>query len=225
MISRTSESRFQRASPFAIVSAFALVGVAIFFGVFGPQIGNRGNLVVESTLSGVLRSSVDYYQRERFQLEFGMAVPVPGSDAIRRELDERFAGQARYLDLSALGLRPVGIDSSLPEAGVETGPRYAVIHRTKPASDGSSKCAAVIYVKDARPRIAHDDFGVPEVMGRGEVYRFQITGSTFQSSWSAAWYEGAVLHLLIAESEDVLDQILQVVTPDVDVESVPLPIA
>ena len=220
---RTSQSTLQRASPFAIVGAFALVGVAIFFGIFGPQIGDRGNLIVESTLGGVLRSSVDYYQRERFQLEFGTTLPGPDSDVIRTELEERFAGEARYLDLSPLGLRPVGIDGSMP--GAESGPRYAVVHRTRPAGDGTSKCAAVIYVKDPRPRIAHDDFGVPRVMERGEVYRFQITGSTFQSSWSAAWYEGEVLHLLIAESEDVLDQILQVVAPDVDVESVPQPIA
>ena len=211
---RTNQTVLHQASPFAVVGAFALVGVAIFFGIFGPQISNRGNLVIESTLGQVLQNSVDYYQRERFQFQFGLVKAAPERSSILGDLDRRFKGEARYLDLSSLGLEPVGVDSGPLGEGGEA--RYAVIHRTRPAADGSSKCVAVIYVQDNQRRIAHDEFGVPAVMRTDEIYRFQISGTSSQPSWSATWYEGPVLHVVIAESEDVLDQILQVTSPDVD---------
>ena len=50
---------------------------------------------------------------------------------------------------------------------------------------------------------------MPMVMESGVVYRSRLGGSRpGQDVWSASWYEGTVLHVLLAESLDHLEDML-----------------
>jgi hypothetical protein len=210
----------QRASPWAILGAFGLIGVAVFFGVFGPQISDRGNLILGSTLSDLLPGTVHLYEIESREMRYvrnDELESVPASE-IEGELLRRFDDRADYFDLESAGFVPVLLDSKVQLTQIPEGLQaLSVVYVDRLGGLTAGGPAILVYIEDQQHRIAHDRFGIPMRMVPGVVYRFQINGSQLgQHVWSASWYEGSILHVLMADSVDTLDLLLEAARQDDD---------
>lgn len=210
-----------RLSPFAVVGALSLVGLAVFFGLLGPQISDRGNVVLGPALEELLAGSSGYFQRERTELRMTtLSTSVPPDD-IRRELLRRFDERAGFLDLGASGHRPIRIDT-LEWMDPSQGDVIVVLYGSGNGRVRDGHLAALIYIDESKRRIAEDRFGVPMVMEPGLVYRSRIGGGEpGRDAWAAAWYEGTVLHVLLAESCDRLEEMLDSIERASDEEARP----
>ncbi len=198
----------RRASPFAVVGAFGLVALSIFFGLLGPQINNRGNVILGPSLDELLTGSLGYYQRERNELRMVALTPAVDPDSIRKELLRRFDDRAKYLDLSGCGYAPVHLDTleSLVPGEEDV---VMVLYGADEQRSGEEQVTDLIYFDESHRRIAEDRFGVPMVMEPGAIYRSKVGGSEpGRDAWTASWYEGSVLHVLLAESVDRLEALL-----------------
>ncbi len=204
-----SSSTDRRASPLAVIGAAGLVALAIFFGVLGPQINNRGNVILGPSLEELLSGSLDYYDRERTALRPIAMDEGVDADSIRAELLRRFDERATYIEFDDSGFMPIRVDT--PESPNQA-EDSALVVLYAPADEvvRRDRVTALIYIDDSQRRIAEDRFGVPMVMESGVVYRSRLGGAEpGQDVWAASWYEGSVLHVLLAESIDQLEGMLE----------------
>ena len=207
-MSRTSHRAVRRASPLAVVGAFGLVGLAIFFGLLGPQIQNRGNVVMGPSLDELLLGSLGYYDRERLELRMIAMAPDIDPDDVRSELLRRFDERASYLDLATSGYSPFQLET-FDSMGRAEENVVVVLYGKGARRPGDGMVAALLYIDESQRRIAEDRFGVPMVMEPGVVYRSRVGSSEpGRDAWSASWYEGAMLHVLLAESFEQLEALL-----------------
>ena len=203
-----SRSSNRRASPLAVIGAVGLVGVAIFFGILGPQINNRGNVILGPSLEELLAGSLDYYDRERTALRPISMGSGLDADSVRTELLRKFDDRATFIDFDDSGFKPIQLDT-LESPGQTDDSVLVVLYAPIDRLTRQDRVTALIYIDDSQRRIAEDRFGVPMVMESGVVYRSRLGGSKpGQDVWSASWYEGSVLHVLLAESIEHLEGML-----------------
>ena len=211
--STSSRSSNRRASPLAVIGAVGLVAVAIFFGVIGPQINNRGNVILGPSLEELLAGSLDYYDRERTALRSISMETGFDADSVRTELLRKFDDRATYIDFNDSGFQPIQLDT-LESPGQTDASVLVVLYAPADELIRQDKVTALIYIDDSQRRIAEDRFGVPMVMESGVTYRSRLGGSRpGQDVWSASWYEGSVLHVLLADSIEHLEDMLGSINP------------
>ena len=141
------------------------------------------------------------------------------SGVIELELLRLFNDQAGLLDFTAAGFEPVQYDSGVRLDDFGNGPdACAVVYADMESSAPASTTVLLLYVADGRLRVAHDRFGIPMMMVPGEIYRSPVIASpSGEEIWTAAWYEGPVLHVLLAGSSELLDLLLKAGGQDDDV--------
>jgi hypothetical protein len=210
MTEQTTHSRSsdRRASPLAVIGAIGLVALAIFFGVLGPQINNRGNVILGPSLDELLSGSFDYFDRERTALRPIAMVAEVDVDSIRTELLRRFDDRAAYIEFDDSGFKPIQLDTLQPTDQTDQS-MLVVLYAPIDELIRQNRFTALIYIDDSQRRIAEDRFGVPMVMEPGVIYRSRLgRAEPGQDVWSASWYEGSVLHVLLAESAAQLENML-----------------
>lgn len=201
---RHSQVEQRKASPLAVLGALGLVAVAVAFGVLGPQINDRGNVIVGAMLDGLLQDVTLLYERDQFKALFDPeGGERPTVAMIEKELFRRYGDRAVYVDFAFEGFEPVSLDSRVQLEGFDAEAVGVTYEDVSTSSDGSS-VAVLLYIEDPHPRITRDEFGVPLSMVQGQVYVRATMSGRGTVIWSASWYDGSVTHVLVTGANETL---------------------
>ena len=198
----------RNASPLAVLGAIGLVMLAIGFGVLGPQIRDRGNIISGIMLTDVLEDSAGLFVRGSQRVLYSREHERVSTSEMQGTLVDRYGDEIDFVDLLPERFAPALIESEVGFEGMNQS-GIAVGYAEDDAFRGSGETAMLLYLGETTPLVARDAFGVPASMIEGHVYLKSTRTATGVPVWSAAWHEGSLIRILFATDEDTLFELLE----------------
>ena len=208
-----------RPSAVAIIGVLGIVIFSVGLGVLGPQIVRRNSMEVGLPLSTLLDKVHVFYQTEEF-LRFRSSLDrnresdsedLPEDAEVREALESMFGNDRAFLPIDSPNLRLVAVQRDV-EIDLFDQPGLAVIYQEQLPDQSQVRAAntMVLYMphRDGlQDLFARNEFGVPELLERGELVLRRISQGGVET-WIIFWYDGELMHFLIAPSEQMIDRIL-----------------
>ena len=216
--SEESRGSASRPNPVAIIGVLGIVVFSVGLGVLGPQIVRRGSMTVGMPLSALLDQIHVFYHTEEFLRFRQSAASDPAVEAvalddqaIRSVLTARFGDDSEFVVLDSPRLPVVAIQEDVDIKPFDR-PGVAVIYRESLPETAQVRPANVMFLympssEVLRELYARNEFGVPELLGEGELVLRCISRLGSQT-WIVFWFEREIMYFLLAPSEEMLDFVI-----------------
>lgn len=184
-----------------LAASLALVAFAIFFGIYGPRVGDRITAPLGIPAWDLGEAAAERFHERRNDAVHGAGAEKTTITDAERDAAALLGSSVRLPDLVADGWtvhapKPVAVPGSARSVAV-TFSRSLV---------GGVERVSLILVPDNEQYVVFSPFGRPLFLPPWEAYPIELPQDTIESAVALLWSDGSVVRVLVAGSEAVLSE-------------------